>query len=72
MKNAFGESLYSAAWWKVPRCEAALWDFRGTGVLEIVQDHAGDTYRVVYRVRIAGRRVGASPDSGRLKISVRI
>ena len=25
------------------------------GILEIVEDHAGDTYRAVYTVRLAGR-----------------
>jgi phage-related protein len=27
----------------------------GTGVLEMVSDHRGDTFRVVYTVRLAGR-----------------
>src|SRR5260370_35605508 len=29
--------------------------FSGAGVLEIVEDHRGDTYRAVYTVRLAGR-----------------
>jgi phage-related protein len=29
--------------------------FGGAGVLEIVEDHRGDTYRAVYTVRFAGR-----------------
>jgi len=29
--------------------------FGGAGILEIVEDHAGDTYRAVYTVRLAGR-----------------
>jgi phage-related protein len=29
--------------------------FGGAGVLEIVEDHDGDTYRAVYTVRLAGR-----------------
>lgn len=29
--------------------------FGGAGVLEIVEDRAGDTYRAVYTVRLAGR-----------------
>lgn len=29
--------------------------FRGAGVLEIREDHDGDTYRAVYTVRLAGR-----------------
>ncbi len=27
--------------------------FRGAGVLEVVEDHDGDTYRAVYTVRLA-------------------
>ena len=29
--------------------------FGGAGVLEAVEDHGGDTFRVVYTVRLAGR-----------------
>jgi len=29
--------------------------FGGAGILEIVDNHAGDTYRVVYTVRLPGR-----------------
>ena len=29
--------------------------FGGAGVLEIVEDHSGDTYRAVYTVRLGGR-----------------
>jgi phage-related protein len=32
-----------------------LHSFGGAGVLEIVEDHDGDTYRAVYTVRLAGR-----------------
>lgn len=28
--------------------------FKGAGVLEVVEDHSGDTYRAVYTVRFAG------------------
>lgn len=28
--------------------------FKGAGVLEVVEDHDGDTYRAVYTVRLAG------------------
>lgn len=31
-----------------------LADFGGAGVLEVVEDHDGDTYRAVYTVRLAG------------------
>ena len=51
------------------RCGGALWEaqtggkagwakplkgFSGAGVLEVVDDHDGDTYRAVYTVRFAG------------------
>lgn len=29
--------------------------FGGAGVLEVVEDHDGNTYRAVYTVRLAGR-----------------
>jgi phage-related protein len=29
--------------------------FGSAGILEIIEDHAGDTYRAVYTVRLAGR-----------------
>ena len=32
-----------------------LHGFGGAGVLEIIEDHHGDTYRAVYTVRLAGR-----------------
>lgn len=32
-----------------------LQGFGGAGILEIVEDQAGDTYRAVYTVRLAGR-----------------
>lgn len=32
---------------------AKPWKGEGTGVLEIVEDHRGDTYRAVYTVRFA-------------------
>jgi phage-related protein len=34
--------------------------FGGAGVLEVVGDHDGSTYRAVYTVKFAGCRVGAS------------
>jgi phage-related protein len=33
---------------------AKPWKGEGPGVLEVVEDHRGDTYRVVYTVRFAG------------------
>jgi len=34
--------------------KAKPWKGEGPGVLEIVEDHRGDTYRAVYAVRFAG------------------
>ena len=34
--------------------EATLKGFRGASVVEIVEDHDGDTYRAVYTVKFAG------------------
>ncbi len=36
---------------KAPRGDK---EFKGAGVLEIVEDHAGDAYRAVYTVKFAG------------------
>lgn len=33
---------------------AKLWKGEGPGILEIVEDHRGDTYRAVYTVRFPG------------------
>lgn len=33
---------------------AKPWKGEGSGVLEVVEDHRGDTYRAVYTVRFAG------------------
>ena len=38
---------------KHPRAKP-LKGFGGAGVLEVAEDHAGDTYRAVYSVRFAG------------------
>lgn len=43
--------------WRADRAEAAdakpLKGFGGTGVLELLEDHQGNTYRAVYTVRFA-------------------
>jgi phage-related protein len=31
-----------------------LQGFKGAGVLEVIEDHDGDTYRAVYTVKLAG------------------
>jgi phage-related protein len=35
-------------------CVKALRGFKGAGVLEVVEDYDGDTYRAVYTVKLAG------------------
>lgn len=42
------------SWVSRRRSRKPLKEFRGTGVLEIVDDFDGDTYRAVYTVRFAG------------------
>jgi homoserine acetyltransferase len=39
----------------VVRLEGQIAAIGGAGILEIVEDHAGDTYRAVYTVRLARR-----------------
>jgi phage-related protein len=55
VKDAVGYALYVAQlggkhWGAKP-----LKGFGGAGVVEIVEDHDGNTYRAVYTVRLAGR-----------------
>jgi len=54
VRNRVGGALWEAqlgrkAWYAKP-----LKGFGGAGVLEVVDDFAGDTYRAVYTVRFAG------------------
>jgi phage-related protein len=55
VKDAIGYALYVAQpGGKHPDAQP-LRGFGGAGILEIVEGHAGDTYRAVYTVRLAGR-----------------
>ena len=55
VKDAIGYALYIAQRGdKHPDAEP-LRGFGGAGILEVVEDYAGDTYRAVYTVRLAGR-----------------
>jgi phage-related protein len=49
-----GYALYVAQQGDKHRDAKPLRGFGGAGVLEIVSDHQGDTFRCVYTVRIAG------------------
>jgi phage-related protein len=55
VKDAIGYALYVAQQGGKHADAKPLRGFGGAGILEIVEDHAGDTYRAVYTVRLAGR-----------------
>ena len=55
VKDAMGFALYAAQQGGKHADAKPLRGFGGAGVLEIVEDHSGDTYRAVYTVRLAGR-----------------
>ena len=50
-----GYALYIAQMGERPKSAKPLKGFKGAGVLELVEDHAGDAYRAVYTVRFAER-----------------
>jgi len=50
----FGYALYVAQQRDKHRNAKPLKGFGGGGVVEIVSDHRGDTFRCIYTVRIAG------------------
>jgi phage-related protein len=51
VQDSMGFALYVAQTGGMPRSAKPLKGFGGAGVLEIVEDHRGDTYRAVYTVR---------------------
>lgn len=51
VRRAFGYALYAAQSGKTPPDTKPLKGFGGAGVLEVVEDHRGNTYRAVYTVR---------------------
>jgi phage-related protein len=53
VQRAFGYALYLAQLGGKPPDAKPLKGFGGASVLELVEDHRGDTYRVVYTVRFA-------------------
>lgn len=54
VRDVLGYGLYLAqAGDKHPNAKP-LRGFRGSGVLEIVEDHDGNTYRAVYTLKVAG------------------
>jgi phage-related protein len=55
VKDTIGFALFAAQQGGKYRDAKPLRGFGGAGVLEIVADHDGDTYRAVYTVRFARR-----------------
>ncbi|MFI5096370.1 MAG: type II toxin-antitoxin system RelE/ParE family toxin [Candidatus Acidiferrales bacterium] len=55
VKDFIGFALYVAQQGGKHSSAKPLRGFGGAGVLEIIEDHDGDTYRAVYTVRLAGR-----------------
>ena len=53
VQDAMGYALYQAQIGLKHGSAKALKGFGGTGVLEIVANHVGDTFRAVYTVKIA-------------------
>lgn len=53
VQDVFGYALHLAQTGKKHDQAKPLKGFGGAGVLEVVEDHAGDTYRAVYTVRLA-------------------
>jgi phage-related protein len=52
--QAMGFALWQAQLGRKHRDAKVLKGFGGAGVLEVVEDHHGDTYRAVYTVKFAG------------------
>lgn len=55
VRRAFGVSLFAVQLGETPPSAKPLKGFRGAGVLELIEDHRGDTYRAVYTVRFANK-----------------
>jgi phage-related protein len=53
VQDVFGKALFIAQLGSKDDAAKPLKGFGGAGVLEIVEDHDGDTYRAVYTVRFA-------------------
>lgn len=53
VRDVFGKALFMAQLGGKADTAKPLKGFTGAGVLEIVEDHDGDTYRAVYTVRFS-------------------
>ena len=54
VRQTVGYALYLAQWGEKHPSAKPLKGFKGAGVLEVVEDFDGDTYRAVYTVKLAG------------------
>lgn len=54
VRNALGFALWQAQLGRKHRDAKVVNGFGGAGVLEVVADHDGDTYRAAYTVKFAG------------------
>ncbi len=55
VRRVFGYGLYAAQLGYRSPDAKPLKGFGGAGVLELIEDYRGDTYRAVYTVRFAGK-----------------
>ncbi len=55
VQDDMGYALFVAQMGERPKSAKPLKGFKGSGVLELVENYDGDTYRVVYTVRFAQR-----------------
>ena len=55
VQRAVGVALYAAQLGETPPDSKVLKGFGGSGVLELIEGHRGDTYRAVYTVRFASK-----------------
>ena len=53
VRDVFGKALFKAQLGIKHNAAKPLSGFHGAGVLEVVEDHHGDTFRAVYTVRFA-------------------
>jgi phage-related protein len=55
VQRDLGQALEIAQFGRTPLHAKPLRGFKGAGVLELVEDHDGDTYRAVYTVKLKDR-----------------
>jgi len=55
VRRSFGVALFAVQLGETPLDAKPLRGFGGAGVLELIEDHRGDTYQMAYTVRFANR-----------------